>query len=103
MSLARKDVRALLTALLAQRTDHDISVDLNSFLGHQLGGGYSGSYVAIIWLDQLPTLIMKAGPEDRILRETESRRRFVSPALDEIRTLGLDGCSEPVEIEIDGH
>lgn len=103
MSLARKDVRALLTALLAQRTTRDISTDFSSFLSHQLGGGYSGSYVAIVWLDQLPTLIMKAGPADRILWETESRKRFKSPALDEIHTLGLDGCSEPVEIEIDGH
>jgi hypothetical protein len=101
--LARKDVRSLLSALLAQRTDKSFAIDLSSFLSHRLGGGYSGSYVAIIWLDQLPTLIMKAGPAERILRETESRRRFESEALDDIRSLGLDDCSEPVEIEVDGH
>lgn len=103
MSLARKDLKALLRALLAQRSGPGDSIDFDGFLSHQLGGGYSGSYVAIIWLDPLPTLIMKAGPADRILRETEARRHFASPALDNIRTLGLDGCSEPVEIEIDGH
>jgi len=103
MSLARKDLKALLRALLAQRSEPGDTIDFDGFLSHQLGGGYSGSYVAIIWLDPLPTLIMKAGPADRILRETESRSHFASPALDNIRTLGLAGCSEPVEIEIDGH
>ena len=103
MSLTRKDLKALLTALLAQRAGPGMPVDISSFMSHQLGGGYSGSYVAIIWLDPLPTLIMKAGPADQILRETESRRHFNSPALEQIRDLGLDGCSEPVEIEIDGH
>jgi hypothetical protein len=103
MSLARKDLKALLRALLAQPGGPGVSADFDGFLSHQLGGGYSGAYVAIIWLDPLPTLIMKAGPSDQILRETESRRHFGSAALDEIRALGLDGCSEPVEVEIDGH
>jgi hypothetical protein len=104
MSLTRKSLKALLRALLAQRgSPDDVSADFDGFLSYPLGGGYSGSYVAIVWLDPLPTLIMKAGPADQILRETESRRHFASRALDDIRALGLEGCSEPVEIETDGH
>jgi hypothetical protein len=103
MSLARKDLKALLRALLTQRGGPGVPADFDSFLSHQLGGGYSGSYVAIVWLDPLPTLIMKAGPADQILRETESRRHFASRALDDIRALGLEDCSEPVEVEADGH
>lgn len=101
--LARKDIRSLFAALLAQRTSDGEPIDAKSFTVYQLGESYSGSYVAMAWLDSLPTLILKAGPAEQILRETEARRTFDSPALKVIRSLGLDGYSEPVDVEVDGH
>lgn len=101
--LARKEIRSLLGGLLAKRAPNDAPLDLSNFFIRQLGGGYSGAFVALAWLDSLPTLILKAGPSEDILAETEARRRFDSPALEAIRELGLSDCSDPVEVEIDGH
>ena len=102
--LTRKDIKALLKALLANQSGSPaISADnLNGFFCRELGGGYSGSLVALLWLDELPTLILKAGPSEEILTEPEARRHFASRALDSIRALGLSGCSEPVEVEVEG-
>lgn len=101
--LSRKEIRSLLNALLAKSTQYSENADLTNFFCRQLGGGYSGSFVALVWLDDLPTLILKAGPSEGILGETEARRRFESPALEAIRKLGLSDCSDPVEIEVEGH
>jgi Phosphotransferase enzyme family len=102
--LIRKDIKALLKALLVKQGGSPaITADnLNGFFCREIGGGYSGSLVALLWLDELPTLILKAGPAEEILAETEARRHFESPALDSIRALGLSDCSEPVEVEVDG-
>jgi hypothetical protein len=39
MSLARKDLKALLRALVARRSDPGGPLDFDGFLSHQLGGG----------------------------------------------------------------
>lgn len=102
--LTRKDIKALLVALLKDKlTDSTVTLDdLNGFFCRELGGGYSGSLVALLWIDQLPTLILKAGPASEILAETEARHQFESPSLKAIRSIGLAGCSEPVEVEVAG-
>jgi hypothetical protein len=55
--LTRKDIKALLKALLANQSGNPaIAADnLNGFFCRELGGGYSGSLVALLWLDELPT------------------------------------------------
>jgi Phosphotransferase enzyme family len=102
--LTRKDIKALLKALLLKQGGSPMitAENLNGFFCRELGGGYSGSLVALLWLDELPTLILKAGPAAEILAETEARSHFASPALDSIRALGLSDCSEPVEVEVNG-
>ena len=102
--LTRKDIKALLAALLKkQHGNPEIPIqDLNGFYCREIGGSYSGSLVALLWLDQLPTLIFKAGPSQEILAEAEAGRHFESPALKSIRALGLSDCSEQVEVEVDG-
>jgi hypothetical protein len=102
--LTRKDIKALLKALLEKQSGcPQVSAEnLNGFFCRELGGGYSGSLVALLWLDQLPTLILKAGPAAEIHAETEARSHFASPALESIRALGLSDCSDPVEVEVEG-
>jgi Phosphotransferase enzyme family len=98
----RKDIKALLAALFQSQTSTATAPDLSSLFYRELSGGYSGAFVAIVWLDQFPTLILKAGPSGDILGETEARQLFESPALASMRALGLTDCSEPVEIEVEG-
>lgn len=102
--LTRKDIKTLLKALLVKRSGSPpiVAENLNGFFCRELGGSYSGSLVALLWLDELPTLILKAGPAAEILAEVEARSHFESPALESIRALGLSDCSEPVEVEVDG-
>ena len=102
--LTRKDIKALLVSLLKDKLADSIATldDLNGFFCRELGGGYSGSFVALLWIDQLPTLILKAGPAHEILVESEARNRFESPSIEAIRAIGLAGCSDPVEVEVAG-
>jgi hypothetical protein len=102
--LARRDFRALLRALFEQRDQEGSHqpINLDSLVVHPLGGGYSRSYVALVWLDGLPTLVVKAGPEDRIRRETQARAEYVEEGDEGFKTLkelGLTGCSEPREVD----
>jgi hypothetical protein len=98
--MTERDLKRLLKALL-ETSPQQHPVDPESLLILELSGSFSGAFVALVWVDGLPTLILKAGPSERVLKEVERRRMFAGrfQVLDE---LGLTGCSEPVDVEVDG-
>ena len=98
--MTTRELRQLLRALLQTSSKH-LRVDHGSLQFLELGGGYSGAFVALVWVDGLPTLILKAGPSERMQKEVAGRREF-SSNLGVLENLGLTGCSEPVEVEVDG-
>ena len=103
--LARREVRALLRAFFDkrdQRTGSHTKVSPEGVYIHELSGGHSGSFVALIWVTGLPTLIMKAGPADMIKREAEAREQYLADK-NELTEHHLEHCSDPVEIEVEGH
>jgi hypothetical protein len=102
--LSRRDIRALLQSLhdVASQGGCSLVFDTDSLYYKQIGGGYSGAFVALIWMDGSPTFIFKAGDSAAIHAEINARLTFDSPALSAIRALHLDVCSEEVDVEIDG-
>jgi Phosphotransferase enzyme family len=102
--LARREVRALLRAFFDkrdQRSGLHTPASLEDLYFRELGGGYSGSFVALLWLPGFPTLVMKAGPAEMIQQETEARQQYLD-AQPDIKSFELSYCSDPVEVEIEG-
>jgi hypothetical protein len=92
--ISRGDIKRLVTGVLGQ-TPGEVTSEPTVRL---LGGGYSGSLVALVWTDELDPIVVKAGPEDETRLEHQTRMAF-GGVDDWLREHRLDGIYGPMEVE----